>query len=117
MEPELKDKKNQITPRYDATFHFPWGAGGSQLDYVLKGGDFIGEFAGESVSTGQKPFVAIRLNDGQMCSHPPIPDNATSGVNNDHQFDRLSRFWCVCKPLFRHSSHYFFISKVGFRYF
>ena len=102
---------------YDKTFGFPWGAGGSQLDFVLKGGDFIGEFADECTKTAQKPFVTIRLNDGQvrsycsrsrslllplpaadasppqMCSHPPTPDNATSGVNNDHQFDRLSRFW------------------------
>jgi hypothetical protein len=78
---------------YDKTFGFPWGAGGSQLDYVLKGGDFIGEFADECLQTGQKPFVTIRLNDGQMCQHPPTADNCTSGVNNDHQFDRLSRFW------------------------
>jgi hypothetical protein len=78
---------------YDKTFGFPWGRGGSQLDYVLKGGDFIGEFADEATKTSQKPFLAIRLNDGQMCQHPPTPDNCTSGVNNDHQFDRLSRFW------------------------
>ena len=57
---------------YDRTFGFVWGAGGSQLDYVLKGGDFVGEFAAESVATGQTPFVTIRLNDGQMCSHPPV---------------------------------------------
>eukprot|EP01052_Picozoa_sp_SAG31_P037849 SAG31_NODE_4954_length_2837_cov_1.697589_3_plen_415_part_00 len=78
---------------YDKQFGFPWGSGNSQLDFVLKGGDFIGEFADEASKTGQRPFVAIRLNDGQMCSHPPTPDNCTSGVNNDHQFDRLSRFW------------------------
>ena len=60
---------------------------------MLKGGDFIGEFAEECLSTGQTPFVTIRLNDGQMCSHPPTPDNCSSGVNNDHQFDRLSEFW------------------------
>eukprot|EP01046_Picozoa_sp_COSAG06_P029202 COSAG06_NODE_2691_length_6430_cov_2.427648_10_plen_416_part_00 len=78
---------------YDKTFGFPWGAGGSQLDYVLKGGDFVGEFADECRSTSQTPFVTIRLNDGQMCQHPPTPDNCSSGVNNDHQFDRLSRFW------------------------
>jgi hypothetical protein len=34
-----------------------------------------------------------RLNDGQMCAHPPTPDNDTSEVNNDHQFDRMSEFW------------------------
>ena len=84
---------------YDKTFGFSWAAGDpkdsrvSQLDFVLAGGDFVGEFADECTSTGQKPFVAIRLNDGQMCNHPPTPDNCSSGVNNDHQFDRLSRFW------------------------
>ena len=71
-------------------FGFAWGGGGSQLDYVLKGGDFIGEFADESRRTGQKPFVTIRLNDGQMCSHPPTPDNCSSGVNNDHQVRRTA---------------------------
>jgi hypothetical protein len=45
---------------YDRTFGFPWGHGGSQLDFVLKGGDFIGTFADEAVRTGQKPFIAIR---------------------------------------------------------
>ena len=78
---------------YDKQFGFPWGGGGSQLDFVLKGGDFIGEFASACTGSNQKPFVTIRLNDGQMCTHPPTPDNCTSGVNNDHQFDRLSRFW------------------------
>ena len=33
---------------------------------MLKGGDFIGEFADECLSTGQTPFVTIRLNDGQV---------------------------------------------------
>ena len=56
---------------YDSTFNFTWAAGGSQLDYVLKGGDFIGDFARECVKTGQKAFITIRLNDGQMCTHPP----------------------------------------------
>ena len=53
----------------------------------------MGEFADESVRLGQKSFVTIRLNDGQMCTHKPTPDNDTSGINNDHQFDRLSQFW------------------------
>ena len=74
---------------YDSTFNFSWGAGGSQLDFVLKGGDFVGEFADECTKTAQKPFVTIRLNDGQMCSHPPTPDDAMSGVNNDHQFETI----------------------------
>jgi hypothetical protein len=78
---------------YDTTFNFTWGAGGSQLDYVLKGGDFIGDFADECAKTGQKAFVTIRLNDGQMCNHPPAPDNTTSLSNNDHTFDRMSEFW------------------------
>ena len=78
---------------FDATFNFSWGGGGSQLDYVLKGGDFIGDFAAECIATQQKPFVTVRLNDGQMCSHVPAPDNSTSLSNNDHTFDRLSQFW------------------------
>lgn len=78
---------------YDRTFNFSWGNGGSQLDYVLRGGDFVGQFAAESLRTGQTPFVTIRLNDGQMCQHPPRPDNDSSLINNDHQFDRLSEFW------------------------
>ena len=60
---------------YLTTFNFTWGAGGSQLDYVLKGGDFIGDFAQECIKTGQKPFITIRLNDGQMCTHPPTPED------------------------------------------
>ena len=78
---------------YDSTFNFTWAAGGSQLDYVLKGGDFIGDFAHECIKTGQKPFVTIRLNDGQMCTHPPAPDDTPSLSNNDHTFDRTSEFW------------------------
>lgn len=79
---------------YDRTFNFSWDpAGGSQLDYVLRGGDFVGVFLDESVKQGQKPFVTIRLNDGQMCAHKPTPDDDPSGVSNDHQFDRLSRWW------------------------
>ena len=78
---------------YDKTFNFSWGAGGSQLDYVLKGGDLIGVFAEESLSTNQKPFVTIRLNDGQMCTHPPTPDNCSSGVNNDHQVRSSTAVW------------------------
>ena len=37
--------------------------------------------------------MTIRLNDGQMCTHPPAPDNSTSMSNNDHTFDRMSEFW------------------------
>lgn len=80
---------------YDRTFNFTWGRGGSQLDFVLKGGDFIGEFADEASRTGQKPFVTIRLNDGQMCSHPPTPDNDSSLINNDHQ---VSLMTCALPP-------------------
>lgn len=78
---------------FDSTFNFSWGQGGSQLDYVLKGGDFVGDFIAECTATKQKAFVTVRLNDGQMCSHPPAPDNSTSLSNNDHTFDRLSQFW------------------------
>ena len=46
---------------YDKQFGFPWGGGGSQLDFVLKGGDFIGEFASACTGSNQKPFVTIRL--------------------------------------------------------
>ena len=44
-----------------ASKRFPWGGGGSQLDFVLKGGDFIGEFASACTGSNQKPFVTIRL--------------------------------------------------------
>ena len=79
---------------YDATFNFSYNPhGGSQLDYVLRGGDFVGDFAEEAVKEKQKPFLTIRLNDGQMCDHAPTPNDDPGLVSNDHQFDRLSRFW------------------------
>ena len=79
---------------YDRTFNFTHAAGGGwQLDYVLNGGDFVGTFANASRAIGQTPFVSFRLNDGQCCAHRPTPNNDPSGVADDHQFDRLSRFW------------------------
>eukprot|EP00041_Stephanoeca_diplocostata_P017186 m.342562 g.342562 ORF g.342562 m.342562 type:complete len:269 (+) comp20621_c0_seq37:58-864(+) len=57
---------------YDSTFNFTWVPnGGSQLDFVLEGGDFVGTFVKESIAVQQKAFVTVRLNDGQMCAHKP----------------------------------------------
>ena len=48
---------------YDATFGFPYGAdGGTQLDFILRGGDLVGTFADEALSEGQKPLISISLN-------------------------------------------------------
>ena len=79
---------------YDETFNFSYNtSGGSQLDFVLRGGDFIGTFTKATLNASQTPLVTIRLNDGQMCAHSPTPNDDSSLVSNDHQFDRMSQYW------------------------
>ena len=42
-------------------------------------------------ATGQKPFISISLNDGQMCNCPPTPNNYSSMNANEHTFSYVSR--------------------------
>lgn len=77
---------------YDKTFGFDYDPnGGSQLDYIMRGGDLIGTFADEAIKEGQKPLISISMNDAQMCNCPPRSNGYKSMAANDHTFSYVSR--------------------------
>jgi hypothetical protein len=77
---------------YDKTFGFAYDPnGGSQLDYIMRGGDLVGTFADEAIKEGQKPLISISMNDAQMCNCPPRPNGYKSMAANDHTFSYVSR--------------------------
>ena len=77
---------------YDKTFGFNYGDnGGTQLDFILRGGDLVGTFVDEVHAEGQKSLISFNLNDGQMCACPPTPNNYTSMNANEHTFSYISR--------------------------